>query len=102
MAAGLPAIASPQRSYVEAISYLDGGIVATTPEEWTAAIERLAGDVALRTAMGERARRTVVERYATPVVARQYLAVLKELVTGASDSTAREPHVEVAARIDHG
>src|SRR5205085_6157596 len=73
MAAGLPAVASPQQSYVEAIEHRGGGIVADSPEEWTEALARLAADRGLREAVGARALETVRERYATPVVARQYL-----------------------------
>jgi glycosyltransferase involved in cell wall biosynthesis len=56
MAAGLPAVASPQRSYVEAIEHRGGGIVADGAEEWRAALEQLR-DPAVRAELGERARR---------------------------------------------
>jgi glycosyltransferase involved in cell wall biosynthesis len=79
MAAGLPAVASPQQSYVEAIGHRGGGIVADSPAEWAEALERLAADPSLREAMGARALETVRERYATPVVARQYLDLLRSL-----------------------
>ena len=79
MACGLPAVASPQRSYVEAISHRGGGIVADGPEEWREAIVRLVEDPALRRDLGERARATVEERYSTPVVARRYLELLRSL-----------------------
>ena len=79
MAAGLPAVASPQQSYVEAIGHRGGGIVADSPEEWTEALARLAADRGLREAVGARALETVRERYATPVVARQYLDLLRSL-----------------------
>jgi glycosyltransferase involved in cell wall biosynthesis len=85
MATGLPAVASPQPSYVEAISHLDGGMVAHTPREWSLALSCLAESPARRAAMGALAQRTVRERYATPVVARQYLDLLTEL-TGAGAS----------------
>src|SRR5207302_10711774 len=78
MAAGLPAIASPQQSYVEAIGAHGGGIVADSAEEWTAAFERLR-DPAERAELGARARRTVEERYSTPVVARRYGEFLLEV-----------------------
>jgi len=83
MAAGLPAVASPQQSYVEAIDAHGGGIVADSPGEWRAAFERLR-DPAERAALGARARKTVEERYSTPVVARRYGDFL----------------LEVAARVD--
>jgi glycosyltransferase involved in cell wall biosynthesis len=70
MAAGLPALASPQRSYVEALEG-GGGIVADTAEDWQRALEALR-DPERRAALGSRARATVEERYSTPVVARRY------------------------------
>jgi glycosyltransferase involved in cell wall biosynthesis len=79
MAAGLPAVASPQRSYVEAISARGGGLVADTAAEWREAIARLVEDDELRRDLGAKARQTVEERYATPVVARRYLDLLRSL-----------------------
>lgn len=79
MAAGLPAVASPQRSYVEAIGHCGGGFIADTGAEWARALGALAGDVALRGDLGAKARQTVEEVYATPVVARRYLDVLRSL-----------------------
>jgi len=70
MAAALPAVASPQRSYVEALG-AGGGIVADSHEEWIAAFEKLR-DPDVRCELGEQARATVEERYSTPVVARRY------------------------------
>src|SRR5207253_5830940 len=67
MAVGLPAVASPQQSYVEAIGHRGGGIVAGSPEEWTEALGRLAAEPAWREELGARALETVRERYATPV-----------------------------------
>jgi glycosyltransferase involved in cell wall biosynthesis len=78
MAAGLPAVASPQQSYVEAIEARGGGIVADTADEWRRAFERLR-DPAERAELGARARRTVEERYSTPVVARRYGDFLLEV-----------------------
>jgi glycosyltransferase involved in cell wall biosynthesis len=71
MAVGLPAVASPQRSYKEAIEAHGGGSIAESPEEWQSAFEELLSP-ARRQELGDRARRTVVERYSTPVVARRY------------------------------
>jgi glycosyltransferase involved in cell wall biosynthesis len=78
MAAGLPAVASPQRSYIEAIEDRGGGIVASDAGEWLAALERLK-DPSLRDDLGRRARETVVGRYSTPVVARRYADLLASL-----------------------
>ncbi len=79
MAAALPAVASPQPSYVEAISAHGGGVVAETTDEWVTALASLR-DPARRAEVGRLARATVVERYSTPVVSRQYGALLRELV----------------------
>jgi glycosyltransferase involved in cell wall biosynthesis len=70
MAAGLPSLASPQRSYVEALAE-GGGIVADSPEDWIVALEGLR-DPGRRAELGARAREIVEERYSTHVVARRY------------------------------
>jgi glycosyltransferase involved in cell wall biosynthesis len=70
MAAGLPAVASPQISYTEALAG-GGGIVADSPEDWIAALDVLR-DAGRRAEIGARARATVEQRYSTPVVARRY------------------------------
>ena len=58
MAVGLPAIASPQQSYVEAIGAHGGGIIARSTAEWVDALQRLQSDATLRGRMGAFARRT--------------------------------------------
>ena len=78
MAAGLPAVASPQQSYVEAIAADGGGVVADSPDEWRRALEELR-DPTHRAELGRRARKTVEERYSTPVVARRYGNLLLSL-----------------------
>lgn len=78
MAAGLPAIASPQRSYMEAIDHRNGGLICAREEEWQDALERLVADAQLRGHLGNEARLTVEERYASQVVARQYLSFIRE------------------------
>ncbi len=91
MAVGLPAIASPQQSYIEAISHNDGGIIARTEEEWLEALIRLANDHQLRAEIGTRARQTVLERYSTPVVAQQYLEVFHQVLDNTSSATVPAP-----------
>lgn len=78
MAAGLPAVASPQQSYVEAITDRGGGIVAGGPGEWWMALERLR-DPRSRADLGSKARRTVLERYSTAVIAPRYAGLLLSL-----------------------
>ena len=80
MAAGLPVIASPQPSYVEAITHGGAGVIADTPDEWADALERLCGDWELRAEMGRQGRNTVVEKYSTAPVAKQYLEVFEQVL----------------------
>ena len=80
MAQGLPAIASPQQSYAEALAD-GGGIICETIGEWIEAINRLR-DPALRAEMGAKARRTVERRYSTAVVAVRYTRVLRAVAEG--------------------
>jgi glycosyltransferase involved in cell wall biosynthesis len=80
MAVGLPAVASPQQSYVEAIGHLGGGILANDVNEWQDALQRLAADVGLRASLGAKGAQTVAEVYATPTVAQRYLAFLRQFV----------------------
>ena len=79
MAAGLPAVASPQQSYLEAVGHKGGGLIADSHEAWSDALGQLCGDHRLREQMGEAAAETVRERYSTPVVARRYLEALESL-----------------------
>jgi glycosyltransferase involved in cell wall biosynthesis len=88
MALGLPAVASPQQSYQEAISYKGGGIIVSSDAEWLDALKRLE-DWTLRREMGERARQTVVEKYSVPVVATQFLGVIETLVAPDAMKRAR-------------
>ena len=77
MAVGLPAVASPQRSYIEAIEHRGGGIIAETEEDWFLALSKIASDAGLRADLGEKARLTVLEKYSTPVVAQLFLDLLE-------------------------
>lgn len=80
MAAALPAIASPQRSYIEAIGHRGGGFICADEEQWQDVMERLATDAELRGCLGAEARKTVEERYSSSVVAQQYCDFLREIV----------------------
>ncbi len=80
MAVGLPAVASLQSSYVEAISHAGGGLLAADLDEWTNALKCLIEDVPFRGDLGERAARTVRERYATAVTGAAYREVLRGLL----------------------
>lgn len=80
MAIGLPAIASPQQSYKEAINHLGGGFIAESSDEWFTALNKLTTQLPLRKEMGLKARQTVLENYATPVIAKRYVDVIETLL----------------------
>jgi glycosyltransferase involved in cell wall biosynthesis len=80
MAMGLPALASPQRSYVEAIGDGLGGAICTDAASWHKAIEQFSSDDALLRAQGLAAREKVVRLYSIPVVAERYRHVLDQVL----------------------
>src|SRR5437763_15948472 len=51
MAAGLPVVASPVGANSELVREGESGFLPETPEDWAAAVVRLAKDVELRAAM---------------------------------------------------
>lgn len=77
MARNLPALASPQPSYVTAIRRYEGGILCYNDRDWIEALTCLRDDVQFRLEMGNRARQTVEDYYLTPVVASQMAGVLR-------------------------
>lgn len=87
MALGLPVIASPQASYVEALAG-GGGLVVDGEEEWRQALEQLGRDSATRERMGSDGRATVRSRYATAVVADRYHRLILELAGRRATSTS--------------
>jgi glycosyltransferase involved in cell wall biosynthesis len=79
MAAGLPIVASPQPSYVEALAE-GGGFIADSTSEWTSRLNELCGKWQLRRDMGRQGRKTVTKRYSTVPVAKQYLDVFQRVL----------------------
>lgn len=63
MAAGLPVLANPVGMNCEMVIPGETGLLATTPEEWADAVERLAGDPALRKRLGRAGRQLVEEQF---------------------------------------
>jgi len=85
-AAGLAVIANPVGVQPEMVRNRETGFLATTTDEWVAAVRELATDVALRRQLGLAGRRQVEDRYSVAVGARAWLAALERLC---SDSQAR-------------
>jgi glycosyltransferase involved in cell wall biosynthesis len=79
MACGVPVVASDSGEMPFVVG--DAGTIAGEHDDagWTAAIDRLAGDEALRRSLGARGLERVRERFAWPTVARQHLAFFDEV-----------------------
>jgi len=63
MAAGLPVVASPVGASADYVQQNINGLWATEPEEWVRAIERLAGDTALRKRLGRSGRERACAKF---------------------------------------
>ncbi|MBX3228128.1 MAG: glycosyltransferase [Labilithrix sp.] len=77
MATGRPVVASPVGMNSDLLGAGDNGILASTPDEWVAALERLATSPELRRAMGAAARRTIEERYSAEVVSKLFARAVR-------------------------
>lgn len=75
-AAGLPVVCSPVGANLDVVEHGRNGYFASTPDEWTARLEELLGDDALRRRFGEHGRALVAERYSVDVVLPRLLEVL--------------------------
>jgi len=60
---GVPSIVSGTRTYRELLTDGDDALLADTPEDWLAALDRLIGDPRLRRAIGARARLKALGEY---------------------------------------
>jgi glycosyltransferase involved in cell wall biosynthesis len=78
MSVGIPSVSSPVGVATDMIAHGRSGSLATTEDEWVAALSRLIEDAALRRAMGEAAREDAVARWSVrrwaPVLADALLA----------------------------
>ena len=77
MAAGLPVVASPVGANAEIVRP-ETGILATTQQEWTDAIVKLASDVNLRRVMGRAGRERVENNYSVTRAADAWAALLSD------------------------
>jgi glycosyltransferase involved in cell wall biosynthesis len=76
MAAGVPAVASPVGVNAEIVRNGETGLLATTEEEWVAALRRLIGDPELRRRLGAAAREEVRRRWSFAAREADLLAAL--------------------------
>jgi Glycosyl transferases group 1 len=79
MAAGLPVIANPVGVHPEIVRHGETGFLASTPEEWLAALRRLAENPQLRHRMGQAGRVRVEQFYSVEAGAKLWLNALEQL-----------------------
>jgi glycosyltransferase involved in cell wall biosynthesis len=82
MAAGLPVIANPVGVQAEMVRHGESGYLASTPDEWSAAVGRLMHDPALRRRMGEAGRQRVEREFSVAAGAARWINMLNNLRLG--------------------
>jgi len=80
--AAVPVVASPVGVHREMIEPGVSGFLASSHEEWEAALEKLIGDESLRARMGEAGYAYAREHHALPVLAERFRAHLESLLAG--------------------
>lgn len=73
-----PTVASPTQPFAEAIRHGENGFLATTADEWHAALRLLMTDGVLRASVGARARRDALLTWSPHLQADRYLEILEE------------------------
>lgn len=87
MAAGRPVVASPVGVNQQIVRHGVNGFLASTVDEWTAALTRLVADPALRRTLGLEARRTVERNYSVTAVLGDLAALLHDAASGRTAPT---------------
>lgn len=89
MAAGLPVVANPVGMNCEMVIHGETGFLASTPQEWSRAVARLAGNPELRQRMGEAGRRLVEERFSVSRWCDPFARLIRRVVDQTSPMQAR-------------
>ena len=90
MAAGLPVVANPVGVHRDKV--IDGrtGFLASTPDQWAAAIGRLAADPGLRRTLGAAGRRLVEDKYSVAAWEGEFATMIDSVALG-SPTDQRAP-----------
>ena len=80
MACEIPTIMSPVGVNTEIITHHVNGFLAKTTEEWVNCISELVENAELRKTIGEKARKTVIEKYSVEANKNLYLQSFKNLI----------------------
>ena len=86
MAAGLPVVANPVGMNCEMVVDGKTGMLASTPDEWRLAIERLANDPQLRARMGAAGRAAVEQQFSVHHWAPRFASLLDRVSQEAAAS----------------
>ncbi len=78
-ASGLPVVANPVGVHGDMVREGETGFLASTPEEWIAAVKRLAGDRSLRNRLGAEGRRRVETHYSVRAGTERWLTALERM-----------------------
>ncbi len=89
MAAGLPVVANPVGMNRQMVVHGQTGLLAETPQEWAAAIGRLASRPELRARMGAAGRRLVEEHYSAARWGPRFAEIIASVATGRRPPPAR-------------
>ncbi len=93
MAAGLPVVANPVGMNREMIIHGQTGLLASTPDEWAGAIERLASNPKLRQEMGRRGRQLVEERFSVERWAPRFARIVERVARPGSVEPTLKPDI---------
>ena len=80
MACGLPVVASPVGVNTEIVTHGEEGYLATTEEDWSVSLGRLARDHALRESMGALGRRKIEANYSLAVQAPRLIDLFRSVL----------------------
>ena len=80
MALGIPAIGSPVGMNREVVENESNGLLASTPDDWVRAVDRLLGDGSLRRRLAEAGRRTVEDRFSLDIVSPKLVRLLDDVI----------------------
>ena len=92
MAAGLPVVANPVGMNCVMVRHGETGLLASTPEEWSEAIQTLANDPDLRARMGAAGRAFVEQNFSTTRWADEFAALVDRHGRGTSASGMTPEH----------
>ncbi len=77
MALQIPTVASPVGVNVEIIKHGENGLLASSEEEWTLALQKLIEDKILRDQLGENGQQTVIKNYSVASNSSTFLSLFE-------------------------